>query len=38
MTTIYAIHGTDEAKLEAVIAEMRVLGAPTIALSTAAIT
>ncbi len=30
MTTIYAIHAPEEAKLEAVIAEMRVLGAPTI--------
>lgn len=30
MTTIYAIHGTDAEKLEAVIAEMRVLGTPTI--------
>lgn len=30
MTTIYAIHGTDEDKLQGVIAEMRTLGAPTI--------
>jgi hypothetical protein len=30
MTTIYAIHAPEKAKLEAVIAEMRVLGAPTI--------
>ena len=30
MTTIYAIHAPEEAKLETVIAEMRVLGSPTI--------
>ncbi len=30
MTTIYAIHGTDPEKLEAVITEMCALGAPTI--------
>ena len=30
MTMVYAIHGAEAAKLEAVIAEMRVLGAPTI--------
>lgn len=30
MTTVYAIHGPEASKLEAVISEMRVLGAPTI--------
>ena len=30
MTKIYAIHAPKKAKLEAVIAEMRLLGAPTI--------
>ena len=30
MTTIYAIHAPQETKLQAVIEEMRVLGAPTI--------
>lgn len=30
MTTAYAIHAPEDEKLEAVIAEMRVLGAPTI--------